>query len=160
MTLADLKTALAAITHGLTETNVRAVGFDGRAVVIDCRDPDEDRLAELREDLEAAERAEKEASALANSAEAERDRLTVILDDLKHNGRTVKDYAKDADEAHERARRAELDAAACLRELTALRKRRGLPAGLFRNCSAVLAALHNCPDKWAQDLVTKIHADK
>jgi DNA repair exonuclease SbcCD ATPase subunit len=125
MTLRALKEELAAIhAHDLTPVNVGSVEALPGCVILDGIDRDADALDGLREDLAASEAAAKEAEAEADGLRDELDRLSAEQTD-----------AADMQQEIDRFRQAAADWASEVQvlraELSALRKRKGVPVGLL-----------------------------
>jgi septal ring factor EnvC (AmiA/AmiB activator) len=124
MHLSALRSELAAITaHGLTPSNVEAVEFDGASVRLLSADPDANRLADACEDLERSE-------AACKAAEAERDAFEAELSRVKEMRFNRADLLAELDRFQTTLRNYSERFSAMQAELGALRKRKGVPAGV------------------------------
>lgn len=125
MTLSALKSEIAAVRlHGLTETNVSAVEVGPSGLLIEATDRDADALDALREDLDASETACKE-------TEAERDELQLKLDALTSEQMDAADREEEIGRFRKHASDWAKECEAMRRELTALRKRKGIEVALL-----------------------------
>lgn len=124
MTLSSLRSELDSIrAHGMTETNVAAVEVTPHGVILDADDRDADSIADLKGDLEATSAELKQCEAERDGLQAEIDRLTteqMDAADLAEELARFRGRASDWAKAHE----------AMQHELTALRKRKGVAAGV------------------------------
>lgn len=83
-----------------------------------------------------------------------------MLAQIKDGSKTIRDYVLEAEHAQELANKWSERVGKAEAELTALRKRKGIIAGYFAMHREIIAALHDCRDTWAQNLVKKLHAFK
>lgn len=159
MTLSALLSELSGLRlHALSETGVAAVRRDPHGLKLDFEEDGRDsEIAELRE-------SEARLSAELAEVETEADALTRRVDHLEELIENAKDAenlqqaTRDLKRMTEAATARALECRALQVELFALRKRKGLPAGLFANAADVLAYLHDSQDPKAQALVKKIHS--
>jgi hypothetical protein len=130
MTLSALRSELGAIrAHDLTPVNVEAVEYAGAALVLRCEDPDADLVAGLREDMEAAEAGAKAAEDEAAEWERQMNQLESSIE-----CDSALEALADARASEARFRLAATQWAAEVQamraEVTALRKRKGVAAGV------------------------------
>lgn len=165
MTFSALRSAINSIRlHDLAETNVLGVRATPHGLVIE---QDESELNEAREKLKRAQdeakQADKdadEAIARAEQMEHERDEGRQLLAAINDGTASLADYIKRAEQANGLAQAWREHAERVEKEVTALRKRKGIEAAYFTHAREIIAALHDGPDKWAQDLAAKLHASK
>lgn len=164
MTLGRLREELAKLAHlhPLTETGIDELVPAYGYVAAVCEDLTglSGKLEEAERQVEGTERQLEEAEMAREAAEELEIKLRRILDNIRNDGGTVLEYQQRAEAAEEIVRRQRPIFDAAQRELTALRKRRGLMAGYYAHGNDVMAYLHNSKDPAAQALVTKIHAAK
>jgi chromosome segregation ATPase len=145
MTLRDLKDELATLRlHEMTPVNAEGLSVKAGAVVIAFEESaTESELAEVKADLESAREDYGEADKRADALQEELDKANALLDAVKDDGGTLRKYADRAEQAELicagwKKRHDDMD-----RELTALRKRKGMLAALYANQPAVIGLLRD-----------------
>lgn len=149
-----------------TETGISNVYYDpsvGLIFELQSESDMKDRIKDLESELDDAE---KELDRLETELSKSNDNLTVaeeIIDKIKYEdspGQTLRAYKERAEEAELNAQKWHKECQEMQEELKALRKRKGIEAGLFKNAREILVYLHDSQDVKAQELVTKIHQSK
>lgn len=168
MTLSALRSELAAIhAHDLTPVNVEAVETTGARVWLHGYDRDADQLDGLREDLAAEQAACKEAE--AESAEWERRTMALEthMEEMRERGElgnVVHDLREDVGRIQERAREWATRCQTLQAEVAALRKRKGVTAGVCAYSHEVVTLLQYVAQDSgrnadrARDLLAKLHS--
>lgn len=140
LTYAELKTAVAALTyrHPTADTNITEVVNDGTDIAFLT---DESELAEqLKEANEQIAELEKDVSKLEDEARenaAQYDEGQRLLDEVKDDAGTLRSYRDRAEAAEKRATDWSEAHEAMSRELTALRKRKGVESNVVRHAGEV-----------------------
>jgi len=169
MILRDLREAVANLAHlhPLTETGIEGLAPMFGYVVAETYDMT-GVADELEEALKDKANAETEIDELGTQIDTLNDELTDaqnLLAEVKNEddkGATILSYKKRMEDAEERAKRWGDAYNEMQRELSALRKRKGLMAGYYAQANDVMAYLHNQQQKdpSVRALLEKIHAAK
>jgi predicted nucleic acid-binding Zn-ribbon protein len=167
MILRDLREAVAKLAHlhPLTETGIEGLSPMFGYVVAETYDMT-GVADELEEALKEKAKLETEVDELGTQIDTLNDELADaqnLLAEVKNEddkGATILSYKKRAEQAEETVTKWRPAYGEMQRELTALRKRKGLEAGYVGAYRDVMVYLHNSKDPAAQAIVTKIHASK
>jgi septation ring formation regulator EzrA len=167
MTLGHLREELAKLAHlhPLTETGIEGLAPMFGYVVAETYDMS-GVADELEEAMKDKANLETEVDELGSQFDQLNDELSAaqaLLAEVKNEddkGATLLEYKKRAEDAEATVARYRPAFDEMKREVTALRKRKGLMAGYYANANDVMAYLHNSKDPAAQAIVTKIHSLK
>lgn len=119
--------------HGLTETNVVGIETGPRGVTLDGYDRDADAMDDLRADLKTSENDLKQAEAERDEWERRLLSLETQVDDMREReelGSVVLDLREDRHRTCESIRAWTKECETLRKELSALRKRKGVEAGV------------------------------
>lgn len=164
--ISDLNALINRGVHPLTPTDALSVSYcpaNGINLGSIWEDELRERIKEVEKERNDLEKDYDTESIRVTSLGHELARAQETLDriaDEEEKGATFREFEQRAEQAEERARKWKAVYEEMEQELAALRKRKGLMAGYYKNANAVMAYLHDSQDPKAQELVKKIHESK
>lgn len=164
--ISDLNALISRGIHPMTPTDAFSVSYcPANGVNLGSIREDElrEEIKEKGKEIEDLEKDYDTESIRVTSLEHELARAQETLDqiaDEEEKGATFREFKQRAEQAEDMAKRWKTAHDEMAREVTTLRKRKGLMAGYYANTNAVMAYLHDSQDPKAQELVKKIHESK